>query len=96
MKTRQSSVQHVVRTSAASSEMATTRVYFSGKPALTTLRNRESMPAATRFWGPAVVTEYSATTVIPPRAAYMVDRAGNLMIEVENKKKRRPQRTPSE
>ena len=43
---------------------------------------RESLAAGRRFSGPAIVTEYSATTVIPPKFPFHLDRAGNLLITV--------------
>jgi len=33
--------------------------------------------------GPAVITEYSATTVIPPGKKYWMDGAENLVIQVK-------------
>lgn len=33
--------------------------------------------------GPAVITEYSATTVIPPGKRFQVDQAGNLVITIK-------------
>jgi N-methylhydantoinase A/oxoprolinase/acetone carboxylase beta subunit len=30
--------------------------------------------------GPAIITEYSATTVIPPGKKFRIDQAGNLLI----------------
>jgi N-methylhydantoinase A/oxoprolinase/acetone carboxylase beta subunit len=40
------------------------------------------MSSARRYSGPAIVTEYSATTVILPRLGFYVDRAANLVIEI--------------
>jgi hypothetical protein len=34
-----------------------------------------------KYFSPAVVTEYSATTVIPPGKCFWLDKWGNLMIE---------------
>jgi N-methylhydantoinase A/oxoprolinase/acetone carboxylase beta subunit len=45
------------------------------------------MPAGRKFKAPAIITEYSATTVIPPGATYHLDRAGNLIIEFRSKTK---------
>ena len=41
---------------------------FAGKLLPAMVRARESMAPGKRFTGPAVVTEYSATTVVPPGA----------------------------
>jgi N-methylhydantoinase A/oxoprolinase/acetone carboxylase beta subunit len=35
--------------------------------------------------GPAVITEYSATTVIPPGKQFWVDDAENLVIQISPK-----------
>ena len=32
-----------------------------------------------KYSGPAIITEYSATTVIPPRKGFQLDKAANLM-----------------
>jgi N-methylhydantoinase A/oxoprolinase/acetone carboxylase beta subunit len=40
------------------------------------------MIVAKKYTGPAVVTEYSATTVVPPGKRYWVDNAGNLIVEI--------------
>jgi N-methylhydantoinase A len=57
-------------------------VLFSGKKLLAAIHSRESLVAGKKYSGPAVVTEYSATTVIPPGLSFKRDRAGNLMIEI--------------
>src|SRR5579864_2464586 len=41
-------------------------VVFDDKKRRTVIYSRESMPFGTRYSGPAIITEYSATTVIPP------------------------------
>jgi N-methylhydantoinase A len=35
-----------------------------------------------QYRGPAIITEYSATTVIPPDAKFHLDRAANLLISL--------------
>ncbi len=42
---------------------------------------RESLPPNRKTRGPAVVAEYSATTFVPEKAQFWVDRAGNLVIQ---------------
>jgi N-methylhydantoinase A len=42
---------------------------------------RESLTSR-KFAGPAVVTEYSATTFVPAGMRFAVDRVGNLVVEV--------------
>jgi N-methylhydantoinase A len=56
------------------------RVWFEGRRAATTIYARERLRAGKRYSGPAVVTEYSATTAVPPGCRFWVDRASNLII----------------
>jgi N-methylhydantoinase A len=56
-------------------------VIFSGKPLPTAILTRSSLAVNRSFAGPAVVTEYSATTVVPPRWTGCVDSAGNLVLQ---------------
>jgi len=63
------------------------RVTFSSREIPTALLNRDSLKPQTRLRGPAVVTEYSATTVVPPRTTFFLDRIGNLVIELPRYKK---------
>jgi N-methylhydantoinase A len=57
-------------------------VAFNGKNLRTTIYNRDALPTNRKFSGPAVITEYSATTVVPPGMRFWLDRAGNLVIDV--------------
>jgi N-methylhydantoinase A len=57
-------------------------VSFSGKRLQAAIHSRDSLVAGRKYSGPAVVTEYSATTVIPSGVGFEKDRAGNLMIEI--------------
>jgi N-methylhydantoinase A len=61
---------------------ATSKVHFGGSRHATQIIPRSSINMGKRFRGPAIITEYSATTVIPPGLFYHKDRAGNLVIEV--------------
>jgi N-methylhydantoinase A len=56
------------------------RVGFGGKLIITEIYNRENLPLGKRLSGPAVVTEYSATTVVPPHMHFALDKASNLII----------------
>jgi N-methylhydantoinase A len=56
-------------------------VCFNGKFQRTHVIERDSLNQRRRS-GPAIITEYSATTVIPTRARYHLDAAGNLVIEL--------------
>jgi N-methylhydantoinase A len=57
-------------------------VHFAGKHYRTQVIPRSSVKVGKMYRGPAIITEYSATTVIPPGLIYRKDRAGNLLIEV--------------
>ena len=56
-------------------------VHFHDRRLSTTLYDRSRLQAGNRIPGPAVVTEYSATTLIPPGWFAHVDRNGNLILE---------------
>ncbi len=60
------------------------RVYFDGGFVETPVFAREHLRHGDRFAGPAMVTEYSSTTVVPPRDTVTVDAYGNLIIEVSS------------
>jgi N-methylhydantoinase A len=57
-------------------------VHFAGRRYKTQIIPRSSIQQGRRYRGPAIITEYSATTVIPPGLKYQKDRAGNLLIEL--------------
>jgi N-methylhydantoinase A len=55
-------------------------VWFSGRFHLAPLYDRERLAASARFAGPAVVVEYSSTTVVPPDYSCEVDKWLNLIL----------------
>jgi N-methylhydantoinase A len=57
-------------------------VMFAGTIHSGRVYQRELLEAGDRFAGPAIVVEYSATTVIPPGCRAVVDTYKNLVIEV--------------
>ena len=59
---------------------ASAPVWFSGKRHRTPIIPRDALKSGKRYRGPAVVTEYSATTVVPPGHKFSVDKVGNLII----------------
>ncbi len=59
-----------------------TQLFFSGRKALSTIYGREELQTGKVYRGPAVVTEYSATTAVPPGKAFRRDIAGNLIIRI--------------
>lgn len=70
-----------LRTEAAGKQPATTMsVYFDGRFRPTRVYDRNSLDPRKRYAGPAVITEYSATSVVPPGMRFRVDVAGNLVI----------------
>jgi N-methylhydantoinase A len=70
----------------ARARVKTKPVWFSGRFHRTPLYDRERLEAGTRFVGPAVVVEYSSTTVVPPDFECCVDEYLNLVLSTaENK-----------
>ncbi len=59
-----------------------TPVFFDGKKLATKLYSRDDLRPGRTYSGPAIITEYSATTVIPPRKRFHLDRASNLLISI--------------
>jgi N-methylhydantoinase A len=60
---------------------ASAMVHFGGKRHKTRIIPRASIMAGKRLRGPAIITEYSATTAVPPGLSFHKDQAGNLLIE---------------
>jgi N-methylhydantoinase A len=58
------------------------KVIFDGKRLDAFVYDRDRLQPGDRFAGPAIITEYSATTVVPPAATATVDTHHNLVIEV--------------
>jgi N-methylhydantoinase A len=56
--------------------------FFDGQKLSTKVYERERLTVKKSYRGAAIVTEYSATTVIPPGKRFRVDDASNLIIEV--------------
>lgn len=69
------------RSRAAGPALATLPVVFAGKSRSTKLYDRETLTAGTRLVGPAIVVEYSSTTVVAPDWTSTVDGDGNLRME---------------
>ena len=68
------------RLSARISPIERAPVFFDGKAVNTPVFERDALIPNHPLRGPAVVTEYSATTVIPPGKKFRVDQAENLLI----------------
>jgi N-methylhydantoinase A len=58
-------------------------VFFSGKMMTTPVYERADLVPGKVLRGPAVITEYSATTVVPPGKRFWVDRSENLRIAIQ-------------
>jgi N-methylhydantoinase A len=57
-------------------------IYFDeAKATRTALYQRDELQAETRLHSPCIVSEYSATTLVPPRAQAAIDAHENLIIE---------------
>ncbi|HWG49842.1 MAG TPA: hydantoinase/oxoprolinase family protein [Candidatus Acidoferrales bacterium] len=61
---------------------ARARVWFEGKYQESAVLPRSSLRFGENYRGPAIITEYSATTVVPPGLRFQADKAGNLLVEV--------------
>jgi N-methylhydantoinase A len=57
-------------------------VCFDGKWRDSLVLDREKLLAGNRLQGPAVLTEYSSTLIVPPFAEARVDEMGNVIIEI--------------
>jgi N-methylhydantoinase A len=58
-------------------------VVFDGKKQKTIIYSREDLLPNRIYRGPAILTEYSATTVIPPGRRFRVDEASNVIISAK-------------
>jgi N-methylhydantoinase A len=57
-------------------------VFFEEKKRLAKIYSRNDLEPGKPHSGPAIITEYSATTVIPPRARFHLDPAANLIVNI--------------
>jgi N-methylhydantoinase A len=57
-------------------------VLFEGKKLATAIHSRDAIKPGQIHSGPAIVTEYSATTVIPPNQRFELDPFSNLIITI--------------
>src|SRR6266852_970286 len=86
VKARQSEIAEPAKTPSRSSRRAKpveqAIVAFQGRGIKTPVYERSRLTPGQLLQGPAVITEYSATTVIPPGKTFRVDRAENLLIAI--------------
>jgi N-methylhydantoinase A len=64
-------------------------VYFAGKKLTAAIYARDSLQIGKKYSGPAVVTEYSATTAVPPGLRFWMENSGNLLIQTRSLSARR-------
>jgi len=57
-------------------------VRFDGRKQKTQIHDRQELTPNRIYKGPAIITEYSATTAIPPGHKFRVDKAANLIISL--------------
>jgi N-methylhydantoinase A len=58
------------------------QVQFDGRKLPTKIYPRDQLQAGKNYPGPALITEYSATTVVPPGCNFHLDRAANLIVTI--------------
>jgi N-methylhydantoinase A len=71
-----------IQTGAEKLKSATAQVYFAGKRYKTQILPRGLINPGSLHRGPAIITEYSATTVVPPSFKFYLDKSGSLIISV--------------
>jgi len=74
--------QEVVEGDGSAALAGTRSVFFDGVNQETRLYDRDRLHAGDVFSGPAIVSEYSSATILPPGDVLRVDTFGNLVIEV--------------
>jgi N-methylhydantoinase A len=84
LKSRQSSPSKVGagRANRGGFDRERTSVFFGGRKITATTYDRDTLQPGRKYSGPAVVTEYSATTIAPPGTNFWLDRTGNLFIQI--------------
>lgn len=69
--------------SGAGAVLKTRSIYFDGEWLESTVYGRDALVPGDEFAGPALITEYSATTVLPPGCVARVDGFGNVVITID-------------
>jgi N-methylhydantoinase A len=62
--------------------LATRAVHFDGRIVETPVYDRQALRPGDAMMGPAIVTEYSSATILPPEDRLTVDALDNLIVEV--------------
>jgi N-methylhydantoinase A len=63
-------------------KVSSVQVVFGGRRLSAKVLPRATLKPGRRYRGPAIITEYSATTVVPPGLIFQADKAANLLVEV--------------
>jgi N-methylhydantoinase A len=71
----------IARQAAFAEPQEFTAIHFAEGEARSAVYTREKLTPGARLLSPCVVTEYSATTLVPPGAQAILDEQGNLIIE---------------
>jgi N-methylhydantoinase A len=58
------------------------KAWFGGKWVKSQVLPRAGLKPGRRYRGPSIITEYSATIVVPPGFTFQADKASNLLVEV--------------
>ena len=58
--------------------------YFERQRVRAAVYRREELPAGSRLRTPCIVTEYSATTLVPDGCDARIDFLGNIIVDVKN------------
>jgi N-methylhydantoinase A len=84
LRAPQEKIKAEARTARGSSRSAShaerAPVFFENRTIATPVHERADLVPGQSLKGPAVITEYSATTVIPPGKKFQLDRSANLLI----------------
>jgi N-methylhydantoinase A len=56
--------------------------FFEGNKITAAMYDRDSLRPGRKYVGAAVITEYSATTIVPPSTQFWLDRNGNLIVQL--------------
>jgi N-methylhydantoinase A len=82
IKSRNSGTAEIAAQGKSGSPVRRAAVIFDGKKVVAAIWERDRLARGRKFRGPAIVTEYSATTVVPPGKRFWMDRPGNLVIAI--------------
>jgi N-methylhydantoinase A len=80
-KLREEKARRSYRKAAAAAPREFVTVYFTDRQSRASLYDRDEIDAGAHLRTPCIVTEYSATTLVPPGARAVVDEHRNLIIE---------------